>query len=352
MFASRGDELFARTTSPCAKRGPVTPFDAMQSLALCFLASLLIAACDGTDHEKPAVCGGANEATILASGQVDPNAIAVDGSNVYWTNGGSFLPDGGIDRIGAVMKVPISGGSPVLLASASDPTGIAVNGSNVYWTNSVLFDSELQSTSLAGGPVTVLTTTELPEGIAVDGTSVYWAESFAIKKVPIEGGASSVLTSAQSARALALFASNVYFSDAGTIKKVSVDGGVVTVLASGLQAAVRSIAADATGIYWGVSMGSLPSDPGTILGSIMKVPLTGGSPIILASGVSPASVAVDGKYVYWLNSTGTLMRVSVNGGVPVMLSHAGVGLNALAITGTDVYWTEANCGTIMRLTPK
>ena len=61
----------------------------------------------------------------LTCGQVYPQGIAVDSTNVYWTDWGS----------GAVMKVPVAGGVPTTLATSLAPFGITVNGGNVYWVD-------------------------------------------------------------------------------------------------------------------------------------------------------------------------------------------------------------------------
>lgn len=60
----------------------------------------------------------------LAAGQGGAYAIAIDSTNVYWTNIG-----------GTVMKVPIAGGT-TLASGQSSPEGIAVDATSVYWTNS------------------------------------------------------------------------------------------------------------------------------------------------------------------------------------------------------------------------
>jgi hypothetical protein len=73
--------------------------------------------------------GGIN--TPLASGQDYPYEMAVDGTNVYWTNWGFSSGDG------KVMSVPIAGGiPPTILASGYTSTdSIVVDAQSVFWTS-------------------------------------------------------------------------------------------------------------------------------------------------------------------------------------------------------------------------
>jgi hypothetical protein len=77
-----------------------------------------------------AVAKGGSTPVTLASGQVEPDYIAVDGTSVYWTAPGVMTNEG------TVMKVPVGGGEITTLASGQMvPRGIAVDDSSVYWTN-------------------------------------------------------------------------------------------------------------------------------------------------------------------------------------------------------------------------
>jgi hypothetical protein len=85
---------------------------------------------------------------------------------------------------------------------------------------------------------------------------------------------------------------------------VPIGGGPTKTLASG-QYGPRSIAVDATAVYWANSGDNSGN------GSAMKMPLDGGTPVTLAADRSaPISIAVDDAFVYWIEGPGTVMKIS------------------------------------------
>jgi len=73
------------------------------------------------------------------------------------------------------------------------------------------------------------------------------------------------------------------------------------------------------------------------------VPLGGGAPTILASGLpSAAGIAVDATSLYWtIWSDGTVMKVALGGGAPTILATGQSSPGDIAVDATSVYWTDA-----------
>ncbi len=80
---------------------------------------------DGGIFSAP-LTGGA--ATAIVGQQPNPDSLAVDGTNVYFTTAGN--------PTGTVVMVPLDGGTPVTLATGqTSPAGISIDPNDVYWAD-------------------------------------------------------------------------------------------------------------------------------------------------------------------------------------------------------------------------
>jgi hypothetical protein len=107
-----------------------------------------------------------------------------------------------------------------------------------------------------------------------------------------------------------------------------------------------AVYADDTHLYW------VDGDP---LGTLMSVPLAGGSTTTLASGVvAPRFLAVDEATVYFAGTnpeqgTGGVMSVPLAGGAVVTLAQS-ASVTGVAVNSTSVFWTDFTG--VYSLTPK
>jgi hypothetical protein len=188
--------------------------------------------------------------------------VAVDNTSVYWTNAGSCL---NASCTGALLSVPINGGTPVTLASSLGlPRDVVVDGTNLYWTQNR--DGAVMKTSIQGGsptPLAVLgpsqTTTYTTQGIVVDAVNAYWRVGTdtsgqypaSVLQVPLTGGSPKAIAFGQTGLGIATDRKNLYWisaNNSGMIMKAPPGGNPLTTLASGIGAG--RMAVDATSVYW------------------------------------------------------------------------------------------------------
>ena len=122
---------------------------------------------------KVPIAGGVTT-TLWPGGAGGANLLAIDDSSVYWTAS---------ER--GVMKVAKVGGAPITLATSREPQAIAVDASNVYWTDwsscgvsCVTPESTIMKVPIDGGTtITLVAKQNLPDAIAVDDFGVYWLDN-------------------------------------------------------------------------------------------------------------------------------------------------------------------------------
>jgi hypothetical protein len=102
------------------------------------------------------------------------------------------------------------------------------------------------------------------------------------------------------------------------------------------QPGLAAIAVDQESVYYSVD------------GAIMKVPIQGGVPVTIVRITAPATaIAVHGKEVFWIDedhgvadSGGTVHKVAITGGAPVLLGSTEHQPLDLAVDDDSVYWVD------------
>jgi hypothetical protein len=246
----------------------------------------------------------------------------------------------------------------VTLASAQGvPEAIALDATNVYWLNKGSglpgAYSSLMMLPLGGGtPTTLASKLGWTESFAVDSANVYWTQCPAVSGGGWSGTVESVSLASLAHQVVAsglpfptgivVDAKNVYWTNddwtapnLGTIMAVPLAGGTPTTLVAE-QDLLNYLAVDDTNIYW-TNCGSNGD------GTVMSMPKSGGTSTVLASGLGcPQFIAIDSMNVYWTNNWDLkVMAVALGGGAPVTLASNERNPWGIAVDETSVYWT--NC---------
>ena len=278
---------------------------------------------------------------VLARDQINPAAIDVDETNVYWVSdsrsgiskvkkrGGTvttivsgqenirrmtvdkdmiyFLTDD------EVRKVSTSGGNPTTLVAFGNIGGgksiyyyFALDQKNVYFVNDPQ-DSGQQIIKMdkgGGKPVVLVPHVYAPSGVVSDGVNVYWIEyaNDEVQKVDIQGGPAVTIGECTDPMALAVDGAGVYCSNKqGEIIRFAKTGGASSILATVKDAGFDRLAVDEKTVY------AL-----SVLKGIYRIDKSGRPPVLLVplNGVS-ANLAIDASNIYWSNyNEGTVMRRS------------------------------------------
>jgi hypothetical protein len=282
--------------------------------------------------------GSLQPITTIAS-DAYPVGIAVDATDVYWTDWASVSPAGG-----RIMKRDLAlAGPPIELTSGeAGAFGIAVDATHVYWTNN--WTDTVKRVLLDGsGEETMATGQSQARVVRLDANNVYWTSSAGIHRLAKSAPGGTYDDLCCNGVTFALDGAFVYGVSSGIVSDALADG-TMTTLVPGVGYAL-GMAVDGTNVYWTI--------PG--LGQVNAYAFAGGATTTIASGeASPEDIASDGTNVYWVDAShtaGAIMRAAVAGGAPVALAWGQRGPSALAVDGTTVYWVNRDDGQVLS-TPK
>jgi hypothetical protein len=289
-------------------------------------------------------CAAAPE--VLVTGQNMPLNLVVDSTSIYWVNR---------NAAGSVRKIPLSGGSPVELASdRTYPDQLVSDGQTLYWDE---WTMGIASIPVGGGSPKRLSD-RTTFALAVRGSTLFFSAGISpgigeqnenIFSIPASGGAETQLTCcwADPRNALTVDGTYVYFgANQSTIQRGIIGSSPVdsTTFVSGVKEPV-SMTVDGTTLYW------LSYDT-----SVHAAPLSGGAPTVVAEDSSfPTSfnsfLVVSSGYAYWTDSSnpGAVRKAPVNGGrVTTVANHQDTPAG-IAVDGQYVYWVTYNAaGAVLR----
>jgi hypothetical protein len=193
------------------------------------------------------------------AGENHPIAIAVNANKVVWANEGSAVGDAGVIgslEDGLIRAASLDLKGPQTLASGQhNPNGIAIDANdNVYWINTD--DGTVMAYSLSTpGQTTLTTTNEFPINIATDGKMIYWPT--ALSNIvygcdPAKCSPTVISSSQDGPIGIAADCSGVYFSTDSKVATCPLTGcstpASPTLVGNGDHPS--SVALDSTNVFW------------------------------------------------------------------------------------------------------
>jgi surface antigen len=157
-------------------------------------------------------------------------------------------------------------------------------------------ESQIMRVPLTGGSAVVLATSPAVIGdrdLVTDGSFLYWADAHGIRRMAIAGGTVQTLLSSQTFAHLGLDGPVLYYTSANSILHVPTSGGASTSVVSAASAITAMYPPSATNgnVYWSEANGSVYLFPGPHDSAFeLQAP---------SAGVSVTSVSVADNYILW-----------------------------------------------------
>jgi len=276
--------------------------------------------------------GDPGEQVRTALTTTDAQAIAIDGTHIYWADGASLhkmLPDG-------------SGGVVLAADTTAAPASLFVEGKSLYgYDGGALWALPKKG----GAKVTLATVGPLAE-LQLDRNELFWLEYPArIMRLPITGGTPSTFYEADplsnSVRGLAVAGQWVYWSTGTDLKRQSKTGDRIVTIDSD-EPGSEVLGADATNVYYSSMAWVPPPYPQFRRLPIadLVAPVCDDAPRQIASVQSSLGLAAAGTWVYFADTHGNAVRrVWKNGGSVETVADNQPAPRPLHASAAGLVWT-------------
>jgi hypothetical protein len=228
--------------------------------------------------------------------------LRLDHDHLYWT---------GL-RTGEIWRMPKAGGVPVRVDDGAHKLmGTATDATYVYASDRSAKPEGILRIPKDGGAATLVSESRvLTLVLGVDHDDLYWAER--VDGSPSNGwllrtvatrGQSRTLAQVDAMPGQVVFSDDIYFIAGSTAYGMSRTTGALRRLASVSAYGDRgAIAVDNRYLYWGEGK----------TGELKRVPKSGGSASVVATGTEPCGVLVNGQTIFWMDRGGyRLMRMPI-----------------------------------------
>jgi hypothetical protein len=298
------------------------------------------AAADAKPGPPPSPCK-VTAPTVLFSGGKEIQFIALDDSDVYYTDFTS----------GMVGATPKGGGAPRAIAPGrGNPSGLAVRDGTIYWTE---FTANVVKSGAAAGGGSFTTIADDQDGaydVAVSDTGIYWTTFRACTVSRKDGTASlqldkghqpmtQIITTGELAFWISFQGKSIERFDATTQTRSTLLGGGPPI----------SIATDGKRVFFAEEqptqavIGWAPIDGGAAT-QIYTRPCEAGDGG--AVGTCVARIATDGDSVYFTSGDGFVRKMPASGGPATVVADHQAHPFAVAVDDACVYWSNLGDGTI------
>ena len=260
---------------------------------------------------------------VLAEGEDEPFALAIDERYVYWTSG---------DR---VRSAPLAGGPARTLATGSGLRRLVASAGFVYFTEGTA--GRVTRVDREGGPLEMIGSGVYPDGIAVRDGTVYWTNAGMSAGDPGDGSiAQAMIDGAQQTLLVPLI------TDLGTVGEIAVDVDWVYVAATSQGQILRVAKDGSVAVPNGPMTGPCPMP----LGSAADVALTPRSDenleLLALQLDEGALVATQATYDWVVDDVAAIRALDPDlAGIGYFPPHDG---KTLALTPTEVAFQSIEAG--------